>query len=72
MNIRPHWAKEWRQFRVDGKPFLEYLKTNCYKDEIPQFNDIVTKIGNKHGWTRGDLKRMFSNELLDDLFFSDI
>ncbi|KAG2420123.1 hypothetical protein HFD88_004923 [Aspergillus terreus] len=72
LNIRPHWAKEWQQFKVDGKPFSEYLKNECYGDIIPKFNDVLTRIGQTQGWQRQDLKRVFSNGLFDDIFFNDI
>ncbi|RLL95561.1 hypothetical protein CFD26_104724 [Aspergillus turcosus] len=72
LNIRPHWAKEWQQFKVDGRPFAEYLKTESYGDAIRRFNDVLADIGQKQGWQRQDLKRMFSNELFDYLVFDDI
>ncbi|KAL4747894.1 hypothetical protein BDW72DRAFT_181638 [Aspergillus terricola var. indicus] len=71
LNIRPHWAKEWQQFKVNGKPFREYLK-ECYGDLIPEFNNVLTRIGQTQGWQRQDLKRVFSNDLFDDIFFDDI
>ncbi|KAB8224392.1 hypothetical protein BDV33DRAFT_199787 [Aspergillus novoparasiticus] len=80
LNIRPHWAKEWwvtvlalsQQLKVDGKPFCEYLKTECYGDAIRQFNNVLAKIGQKQGWKRQDLERVFSNGLFDYIFFDDI
>ncbi|GIJ99370.1 hypothetical protein Aspvir_001500 [Aspergillus viridinutans] len=72
LNIRPHWAKEWQQFKVDGKPFREYLKEECYGDVIPKFNKVLAQIGQTQGWQRQDLKRVFSNGLFDYIFFDDI
>ncbi|KAF5862162.1 hypothetical protein ETB97_012059 [Aspergillus alliaceus] len=72
LNIRPHWAKEWQQFTVGGKPFQDYLKNECYRDAIPKFNGILDRIGKQQHWERSDLKRMFSNLLFDDLVFDDI
>ena len=72
LNVRPHWAKEWHNFKVDGKPFVDYLKNDGYKQEIRQFNEVLAKIGKKHGWTRQEAKKMFSNELFDKLFFDDL
>ena len=72
LNIRPHWAKEWVNFEVDGNPFIEYLKNDCYRDEIGQFNAVLEKIGKRDGWTRRDIQKVFSNELFDEVFFEDI
>lgn len=72
LNIRPHWAKEWYSFNVDGRPFMEYLKRDCYGEEIRRFNEVLEMIGKKHGWTRREVQRMFSNEMFDELFFDDI
>ncbi|KAI1359365.1 putative oxidoreductase [Xylaria arbuscula] len=69
LNIRPHWAKEWQRYTVDGKPWIQYLKETSYKDEIPKFKNILVQIGQKQGWTLGDIQKLFSNELLDTLFF---
>ena len=59
-------------YTVDGAPMLRYLKENCYKDEITEFNAKLEEIGRAHGWTRRDLQTRFSNELLDQLFFDDL
>ena len=59
-------------FKVDGKPFIEYMKNEAYRDEIKQFKDILAGIGKKQGWGLMDLKRMFSNDMLDELFFDDV
>ena len=59
-------------FKVDGRPFIEYLKNEAYRDEIKEFKDILAAIGKKQGWELADLKRMFSNDMLDQLFFGDV
>ena len=33
--------------KVDGKPFVEYLKDQAYKDETKEFNGILEGIGKK-------------------------
>lgn len=72
LRIRPHWAKEWDPYIVNGKPWREVLKNDSYKAEIIEFKQLLTAIGKKQQWTLGDLKRTFSNEALDYLFFDDI
>ena len=72
LNIRPHWAKEWKEFTVDGKPWAEKLKGETYKQEIGEFLGVLELVGKEHGWTLADLKRRFSNEFFDDFIFGDI
>jgi hypothetical protein len=57
--VRPHWAKEWYNYKVDNKPWVEKLKNEVYKDEIVEFRTLA------------ELKKTFSNELLDYLYFDD-
>lgn len=66
--VKPHWAKEWYNYKVDGKPWIKKLRDETFKNEIGEFQDLMTAIGKKHGWTLSDIKRTFSNDVLDDLF----
>ena len=59
-------------FTVNNKPWLEHLKEVSYKDEIEEFKNIVTRLGEKHNWTLADLQARFSNELFDKLYFTDV
>ena len=70
LNIRPHWAKEWRGFKVDGREWGDVLREEVYKREIEEFLTVMDGVGKEHGWTRGDLKARFGNDFLDGLFFS--
>jgi hypothetical protein len=70
--IRPHWAKEWYNYKVDGKPWVEKLKNEVYKSQIAEFKGLLAAIGKRHGWELADLKRTFSNELLDYLYLDDV
>ena len=72
LNTRPHWAKEWMPFTVRGRPWAEVLNEVSYKSEIEEFKRVLGKIGKRDGWTLGDLKERFSNELYDRLIFSDV
>lgn len=72
LRIRPHWAKEWKEFQVDGKPWAEVLKTKTYKKEIKEFNETLTMIGKEQGWTREDLRKRFTNPFLESFFFDDL
>ena len=70
--VRPHWAKEWDQLEVDGRPWREKLKLESYKAEIAEFKGLLTAIGKKHQWTLSDIKRTFSNEVLDFLYLDNV
>lgn len=72
LKIRPHWAKEWKEFTVNGKPWLEKMKNEDYKAEIKEFVGILADIGKEAGWTLEDLKTRFSNQLFDEVYFSNI
>ncbi|KAK2609247.1 hypothetical protein QQS21_002181 [Conoideocrella luteorostrata] len=72
LKIRPHWAKEWYDFQVDGKPWLERLMSVDYKDERQEFMQILAEIGKEAGWTLEDLRSRFSNDLFDKLFFDGV
>jgi hypothetical protein len=72
LNSRPHWAKEWKEFTVDGQPWPEKLKDESYKEEIKEFKSVLAAIGKEHNWTREDLKHRFSNEFFDYFYFDDI
>lgn len=68
-NTRPHWAKEWDHFKFKGMEARKYLKDVAYKDQIPEFRDMLGEIGKQHGWTLEELQRRFSNELWDKLVY---
>ncbi|KAI0097961.1 hypothetical protein GGR51DRAFT_552758 [Nemania sp. FL0031] len=70
--VKPHWAKEWINFSVDNMPWVEKLKSEVYKDEIIEFKTLLADIGKRHNWTLADVKKTFSNELLDYLYLDDV
>jgi hypothetical protein len=72
LRSRPHWAKQWDEFTVDGRPWREVLKSETYKDDIVEFKATLAAIGKEHGWTLSDLKKRFSNDLFDWLYFDDV
>jgi hypothetical protein len=72
LSVRPHWAKEWDPYKVNGRPWRETLKNESYKSEIAEFKQLLAAIGKKHQWTLGDLKRTFSNETLDYFYLDDV
>lgn len=57
---------------MDGRPWLEKLKNETYKDAIPEFKQALAAIGKTQGWTLYDLKARFSNDLFDQMLFDDI
>lgn len=70
--VRPLWAKEWHQYKVDGRPWVEKRRSEVYKSEIAEFKELMTETGKKHGWTLLDLKKTFSHEFLDYLYLDDV
>ncbi|KAF5581507.1 hypothetical protein FPANT_8895 [Fusarium pseudoanthophilum] len=70
--VKPHWAKEWYMYKVGGKPWMEKLVQEDYKEEIAEFQTLMAAIGKKHGWTLGDIKRTFSNDVLDNTFLGGV
>jgi len=45
LKSRPHWAKEWHAFMVDGQPWSEKLKNETYVKEIDEFKKVLAAIG---------------------------
>lgn len=43
-----------------------------YKEQIKEFKAVLSKIGDKHGWTLSDIKERFSNDLYDQLILDDV
>ncbi|KAL0931490.1 uncharacterized protein CTRU02_214225 [Colletotrichum truncatum] len=72
LKIRPHWAKEWKGLTVNGKPWIEKMKNEDYKDEIQEFLTVMSEVGKEAGWTLDDLQNRFSNNLFNDVFFDGI
>jgi hypothetical protein len=72
LRSRPHWAKQWKEFKVDGKDWAEVLRDEAYRAEIIEFKETMAAIGRGHGWSLGDLKTRFSNDFFDWFFFGDV
>ncbi|CAI0644615.1 unnamed protein product [Colletotrichum noveboracense] len=72
LRVRPHWAKEWEKFQVNGKPWLEKLMREDYKAEIEEFRKVLAEIGSEADWGLKDLQGRFSNELFDALIFDKV
>jgi hypothetical protein len=53
-----------------GKPALQYLKEDAYKEAIPKFKATLADIGAVQGWDLDDLQKRFSNELWDNIIYS--
>ncbi|KAJ6509051.1 hypothetical protein C8R45DRAFT_894083 [Mycena sanguinolenta] len=71
LKTRPHWAKQWVDLKVDGKPWVEKMRKE-YKDEVEEFKQVLGAIGKAHGWTLADLKRRFSNDFFDSFYFEHV
>jgi FAD/FMN-containing dehydrogenase len=66
LNVRPHWAKQWREVTFRGQPPISYLRDHAYAHRIPRFRAALRAIARHGGYRTSDL-RMFSNPLLDEL-----
>lgn len=54
---------------IGGMQMKQYLKEVAYDTQIPQFKEVLTTIGTGQGWGLDDLRKTFSNPLLDYLYF---
>jgi hypothetical protein len=72
LRTRPHWAKQWAGFQVNGMEWARKLKEVDYKDDIVEFKNTLAAIGKEHGWTLADLKQRFSNDFFDYFYFDDV
>ncbi|MFQ6026304.1 MAG: hypothetical protein ACE5Q6_02185 [Dehalococcoidia bacterium] len=68
LNVRPHWAKQWQHLNVQGMPINDYLKNVAYLDPIQEFRNGLQAVAEAGGFTLQDMRRMFSNGLLDEVF----
>jgi hypothetical protein len=68
LNVRPHWAKQWAGLKLGGQPAAIYLPAVAYADRIPEFRAQLASAAAAGGSTLSDLKRVFSNPLLDTLY----
>ncbi|KAF4952796.1 hypothetical protein FSARC_12567 [Fusarium sarcochroum] len=62
-------AKEWYNYNVDGKPWIERLKSVDYKEERQEFLQTLSEIGKEANWPLQDVRARFSNDLFDKFFF---
>ncbi|CCX12342.1 Similar to hypothetical protein [Tuber melanosporum Mel28]; acc. no. XP_002841952 [Pyronema omphalodes CBS 100304] len=49
LNVRPHWAKEWEETKVEGRDWVAHMKDVSYKGEIYVFKQVLGEIGQKQG-----------------------
>lgn len=70
LNARPHWAKEWQGLKVRGMDVVQYLKTVAYKEQIPEFVQLLRTVTAANGGSLEANRERFSNPLLEQLFFS--
>lgn len=56
--------------KLRGLPARQFLKTDAYKEQIPQFKAVLADIGKSQGWGLDDLKARFSNKVWDEIIFS--
>lgn len=67
LNVRPHWAKQWREVSFRGQPAISYLRDHAYADRIPEFRQGLHAVAQQGGYAPAEL-RMFSNPTFDQLF----
>jgi hypothetical protein len=68
LNARPHWAKEWQGLTMRGRPILEHLKHEAYKDQIPKFKAGLENIAAEGGYGLAEIRARFANPLLEEIF----
>ncbi|KAI1394049.1 uncharacterized protein F4822DRAFT_34928 [Hypoxylon trugodes] len=68
LDTRPHWAKDWVNTTVRGRPMVEYMKES-YRDAIVKFRETMGQIAERQGWDLKEAQGRFSNELFDKIFF---
>jgi len=68
LKVRLHWAKEWQQYTIHGKPIIDYYTTEAYKVKIDLFKNAMAKIAENGKTTVKNNMHMFSNPLLDQVF----
>lgn len=56
---------------VDGKPWRQYLKEVSFRTEIPEFREMLARIGGETNITLDEMRRRFGNKLLDDVVFGE-
>jgi hypothetical protein len=71
LNVRAHWVKEWQGLKYKGVPLVEHYRTVAYKDRIPEFLSALRKIAHAGDCKVKELRKRFSNPLLDSLFWHD-
>ena len=70
INARPHWAKQWWDLEVRGKPIEEYLKDDAYKVAFGEFREAMEGIVTKRGGTVEEARSRFGNDLLERLIWN--
>jgi len=68
VRVRPHWAKEWMDVKIDGKPMEEHIK-KVYAEELPVFHKLSDQIAKKGGYTLAQME-MFATPSLKKIFYS--
>jgi len=67
IRVRPHWAKEWQDVTIDGKPMEDHMK-KVYADELPVFHKLQKQIA-KHGGYSVSQMQMFATPSLKKIFY---
>jgi hypothetical protein len=71
LNTRSHWAKQWQELTIDGQSAQEYYRTKVYPRPIHEFRKAARRIAASAGYKLRHMQRTFSNDLLDQMFFSE-
>lgn len=72
--VRSHWCKQWETLRLGPNkvPAIDHYRDVVYREGIRQFKEQLGVIAAADGkYTVSDLQDRFSNETLDQLFFTD-
>lgn len=75
LHARPHWCKQWSFLSLPNEKgewmiAEEWMRRVAYKDSIPEFLEVLKKVGEKEGFSVDDLRARFGNHLLESVFWS--
>lgn len=64
--------KNGNGYRLTGDRGGKSSRMKAIKRRSPSSRAYWRRLGKEHGWTLSDIKKMFSNEILDFLYLDDV
>ena len=66
LNVRPHWGKEFPK-KIGNKDSIDFIR-DAYRQSFKIFKLRMKEVSEKQGFSIEDMRKLFSNRYLDDLF----